>query len=97
MKIDTHGLKMIGLRKAAGYTENYSRDSGKYVQVSYDKATGEVLTTYHVSLGNNSWTEYNDANVILVCFTRHHLRMQTIAELIAAKVAYNTSKQWKIC
>lgn len=96
MKIDTHGLKMVGLRKAAGYTENYPRESGKYVQISYDKSTGEVLTTYHVSLGNNSWTEY-DENVILVCFTRHHLSMQMLADLIAAKVAYNTNKQWKIC
>lgn len=97
MKIDTHGLKMIGLRKASGYTENYPAASGKYVQISYDTETGEILVSYHVSLGQNSWKEYNNVNVILVCFTRHHLSMQTIADLIAAKVSYNTSKQWKIC
>lgn len=97
MKIDTHGLKMLGLRKASGYTENYPADSGKYVQISYDIGTGEILVSYHVSLGNNSWTEYNDENVISVCYTRHHLSMQMLADLIAAKVAYSTNKQWKIC
>lgn len=97
MKIDTHGLKMVGLRKASGYTENYPAGSGQYVQISYDMETGEILTSYHVSIGQNSWMGYNDVNVILVCFTRHHLSMQMIADLIASKVSYNTSKQWKIC
>ena len=97
MKIDTHGLKMIGLRKASGYTENYPESSGEYVQVSYDKATGDVLTTYHVSLGYNSYTEYHDENVISVCYTRQHLTMQMLADIIAAKVSYDSGKQWKIC
>lgn len=97
MKIDTHGLKMVGLRKASGYTENYPRESGKYVQVSYDKATGEILTTYHVSNSHNSWAEYNDENVIFICFTRHHIKMQTLADIIASVVSIVTKKRWEIC
>lgn len=87
MKTDTHGLKMVGLRKASGYTENFSAYSGKYVQVSYDTATGEVLATFH--LDNNSWTKYDDENIILICHTQHHLSMQTLADMIASKVSYN--------
>lgn len=97
MKIDTHGLKMVGLRKASGFTENFNFASGRYVQVNYNKATGEVLTTSHVSRSDNSHKEYDDENIILVCFTRHHIKMQMLADLIAAKVSYNTNKQWKIC
>lgn len=97
MKIDTHGLKMIGLRKASGFTENFNFASGQYVQVNYNKATGEVLTTSHISRSDNSHKEYDDENIILVCFTRHHIKMQMLASLIAARVAIETDKQWKIC
>ena len=87
MKIDTHGLKMIGLRKASGCTKHFPCGSGQYFQISYDTATGEVLTTFH--LDNNSWTEYDDENIILICHTQHHLSIQTLADMIASKVSYN--------
>ena len=97
MKIDTHGLKMIGLRKASGFTETYSLASGMYTQISYDTATGEILPTFHYSYGYNSWTEYHDDSVIFICFTRHHLKMQLLADIIAGSLAIDHKNPWKIC
>lgn len=88
MKVNKHGLKMRGLKAASGDTQNYGYYSGQYIQISYDTETGDVLTDYHYSLGQNSWTEYRDPAVITVCNTSRHMTMQQIADRIAAEVRH---------
>lgn len=84
MKTNTYGLKMTGLRKAAGETKGLTGQySGHYVQISYDRSTGEVVTNYHYSLGQNSWSQYHDSNIITVCNVSQPKTMQEIADLIA--------------
>lgn len=87
MAIDTHGLKMTGLKKASGETRNYGFYSPEYNEIFYDRATGEVWTVYQHSLGHNSWTEYHDPNVIKICNTSQHLTMQEIADGISNKLS----------
>lgn len=86
MKTNTHGLKMIGLKKASGSTENYGYYDGRYDQVFYDRATGEIWTVFHCSLGHNSWSQYDDENVIWVCDASHHMTMQQIADAIVERI-----------
>ena len=86
MKINTHGLKMTGLKKASGATCNYGDYSPKYDQIFYDRFTGEVWTVFHWSIGGNSWTEYDDEEVIWICDARHHMTMQRIADEIAWRI-----------
>lgn len=81
-RIDTHGLRIKGLRKACGETCDYGDYSGEYVEVFYDRNTGEVWTKYQYSLGQNSWTVYDDHNVIKVCNTTRHMKMQEMADMI---------------
>lgn len=85
-KINKHGLKMRGLKAASGETRNYGYYSGHYVQISYDTDTGDVLTDYHYSLGQNSWTRYHDPAIITVEATADHMTMQAIADAIAKAV-----------
>ena len=85
--INKYGMKMNGLRAASGNTINWTPRSGGYTQISYDRATGEVLTYDHVSLVYNSWTEYHDTAIIHVCNTSKHMTMQQIADAIADRVA----------
>ena len=73
MKVNTHGLKIKGLKKASGSTEDYGYYSGHYNEIFYDRSTGEVWTVYQYNLGQNSWTVYNDANVIKVCNSSSHM------------------------
>lgn len=84
MTINTHGLKMSGLKKASGATVNWTVQSGGHTQISYDMDTGDVLTADHIG---QSWTVYHDASVIPVCHTSVHMTMQQIADAIADAVA----------
>ena len=85
--INTHGLKMHGLRKACSESKNLTGYyGGQYVQISYDTADGDVLSDYHVSLGQNSWTQYHDPSVIRVCNVSEPATMQQIADMIYSAV-----------
>lgn len=86
MAINKHGLKIKGLKKVSGETLDYSCNSGKYDEIFYDKSTGEVWTVFQCSLGQNSWTEYHDPDVVKICNSTTHLTMQTIADLIYKKL-----------
>lgn len=81
-KVNKHGLKMKGLKKTSGYTENYGCYSGQYVEIFYDRSTGEAWGVYQCSLGQNSWTVYHDPAVVKICNTSHHMTMQEIADEI---------------
>ena len=83
--IDTHGLKITGLRKVAGETKGVYRN-GEYYQVNYDMDEGRVWTDYHVSLGQNSWSVYHDASIITICNATCPMTQQEIADLIKIKV-----------
>lgn len=81
-KIDTHGLKITGLKKASGETENHGAYSGKYNEIFYNTNTGEVWTEFQYSLGSNSWTVYDDPAIIRIGETSSHLTMQQIADAV---------------
>ena len=85
IKVNTHGLKMVGLKKASGNTLNY-KDKAKYDEIFYDRKTGEVWTVFQCSLGQNSWTRYHDGNVVKVCNTSDHMTMQEIADRIRERL-----------
>ena len=80
--IDKHGLKMVGLKKASGATEDYGYYSGKYNEIFYNRSTGEVWTVFQSSLGQNTWTEYHDPDILKVVNASDHYTMQEIADII---------------
>ena len=81
-KVNTYGLPIKGLKTASGYTEDYGSCSGRYVEIFYDRGTGEVWGNFQCSLGQNSWTEYHDPTVVKICNTSRHMTMQEIADEI---------------
>lgn len=49
--LNTYGLKMSGLRKVAGETKSLSGPySPEYLQLNYDRSTGEVWTDFFSSM-----------------------------------------------
>ena len=80
MKLEKYGIKMQGLKKAAGKTKCLDGWNG-YVQISYDRADGEVIAACHVSV--NSWTRYHSETIIPVRNTREPMTMQDIADAVA--------------
>lgn len=83
MRINTHGYKMHGLREAAEETK-YLRGYGRYVQISYNRRTGEVLVDYHCDDG---WTVYRDADIVTVHNACIPMTMQDVADAIAQGLA----------
>ncbi|MDR0889345.1 MAG: hypothetical protein LBM28_01700 [Oscillospiraceae bacterium] len=94
MTINTHGLKMTGLRKAAGETKclRGAYDAG-YVQISFDTATGEVLSDYHYDLGHNSHTRYHEDTVINCGTISVPTTMQGIADMIREAAWYENQRR----
>lgn len=58
-------MKIKGLKKIAGESKKLSGYySPEYLQLNYNTKTGEAWTDYHYSIGHNSWTGYNEPDVI---------------------------------
>ena len=81
-KVNTYGLTIKGLKKTSGFTQDYGYYSGRYVEIFYDRSTGEVWGNFQFSLGQNSWTECHDPAVVKICNTSRHMTMQEIADEI---------------
>lgn len=88
-RVNYHGLKIQGIRKASGSTGNWAPRSCGYDEIFYDLSTGDVWTVAQVSLGCNSWTEYHDGNVIKICNTSRHMTMQEISDAIYEAVRFD--------
>lgn len=89
MAINTHGLKMKGIKAAVGEIPTGGYYSGEYAEVFYDKASGEVWANYQCSLGQNTWTVYDDRDVIKIGNYSKKTTMQQLADDIYETVSFN--------
>ena len=78
MKINTYGHNMFGLWKAASRTHDLN-GSELYIQISYDRSDGEVLTNLHLK---GSWSQYDSNAIIHVCNASYPMTQQQIADAI---------------
>lgn len=80
-------MKIKGLKKIAGESKSLTGYySPEYLQLNYDRETGEAWTDYHYSIGGNSWTQYHENNVIN-CGTIHEPKtMREIHEMIESAI-----------
>lgn len=85
-KVNTHGLTIKGLKETSGKTKDYGSYSGHYVEIFYDRKTGEVWGIEQFSLGHNTWTEYRNPSIIGVCNATMHMTMQMIADTIKQRI-----------
>lgn len=86
-KVNTHGLKMIGLEKASKATVDWPIHSGGYTEIIYNISSGEVWTSDHV--GEN-FSVYDDPEIIKICNTVNHMSEQRIADAIEAELDFIT-------
>ena len=82
--LNTHGYPMYGLDEASEATGNWPPNSCGYTQISYNTATGTVLTSDHAD--PDSWTRYPDKAIITVCGAYRHMSAQDIADRIAVRM-----------
>lgn len=85
--LNTYGLRMSGLRTVAGETKSLSGPySPEYLQLNYDRSTGEVWTDFFFSVGHNDWAVYHDKNILNCGNLCSPHTMQEIADAIHAAI-----------
>lgn len=83
MEINAHGRKINKetLANASSSTKGLGSRTGEYVEIFYDKSTGDVWCKYHWD--REEWTVYHDDDVIKVGITNRFASKQRIADMIA--------------
>lgn len=82
MKLNTHNIKMYGLKKASGATRNIGAYNPFRFDVYFNVHTGEVIVREEFA---NNFIKFDDPYIMYVCTTREHLTMQQIADKIAER------------
>lgn len=80
-------MKIKGIKKASGYTENYGHYSNHRVDLFIDLKTGEVWGEY--IYGNNNWKQFHDPAVRRFASTKKHMTMKEIRERAEAFLTEN--------
>lgn len=83
MEINTHGriINKETLADASNYTKGLGSRTGEYVEIFYDKSTGDVWCKYHWD--REEWTVYHDDDVTKVGIAVRYKTQQQIADMIA--------------
>lgn len=83
MEIKTYGRKINKetLANASNSTKGLGSRTGEYVEIFYDKSTGDVWCKYHWD--REEWTVYHDDDVIKVGLANRFKTPQQIADMIA--------------
>ena len=78
-------MKITGLKKIAGESKTLSGFySGEYLQINYNKKTGETWSDHFVDLGHSWKTTYHDPDIIHCGVIYEHVTMKDIREKIEA-------------
>ena len=94
MKVDKHGLNIIGLRKAASSTRKWLKPPRKHnryyggcAQLYYNKLTGEVWVNYEIIYrGTFECSMYTEPEIIMCCVLWEQHTMQELADIIDRKL-----------
>lgn len=80
-------MEIKGLKKIAGESKSLKGFySPEYLQLNYNKETGEAWADFHHSLGHNSWNQYDDENILFVGNICEPMTMAQIKEMIENKL-----------
>lgn len=81
-------MKFKGLKKVVSEIKEISGNNrGFYYEVFYNKETDTVFSEEHVSLGKNSWTEYDNVNIIRIGNFDCYVSMSDLKDLIKTTIA----------
>ena len=89
MALNTYGLKMTGIKELAGMTKGIEdiAPTGFHVDIYYNTATGKVWGREQVG---NSYTKYDDEDIIYCGKAKVSKTMQYIADMI-----YWNVREWE--
>lgn len=94
MGIDTHerNINQETLANASNFTKGLGSRTGEYVEIFYDKSTGDVWCKYQWD--REEWTVYHDDDVTKVGIAVRYKTQQQIADMIASTLTQE--ERWEI-
>ena len=82
-------MKIKGLKKIAGDSKSLTGYySPEYLQINFDRSTGEAWADYFYCIGQNSRKFYNDKNILYCGTISSPATMQQVREMIENSVIY---------
>lgn len=80
-------IKLKGIKNVVTEAKNNLGKNNLYLQVNVDKSTGKVWSDLHCSIGQNSWNEYVDKDV-LNCgnISDHDITMAEVKAMVERKI-----------
>lgn len=88
MKVNKHGVKMVGIRKVCSSLQGLGFRRGEVEDIYYDRSTGKVSSLYNATGNLGRYRPYfDDADIIPVASVSKPHTMQWIADHVADAVA----------
>ena len=78
-------MTIKGLKSIAGESKGLD-GRGQYLQINYNRNTGEAWADYFVSLGENSWKVYDDEDVVVCGNISEQKTMNEIRAMVEGAV-----------
>ena len=57
-------IKLTGVKNVVTEAKNNLGKNNLYLQINVDKTTGKVWSDLHCSIGQNSWNNYHDSDIL---------------------------------
>ena len=80
-------IKLTGIKNIVTEAKNNLGKNNLYLQVNVDKTTGKVWSDLHCSIGQNSWSDYKDSD-ILNCgnISNKNITMAEVKAMVERKI-----------
>ena len=72
---------MKNLKKTVSEIKTCPQGMGAYYEVFYNRAADELFTRFQVSLGHNSWTKFEDPEIVKIGEFEKPVTMKELKQL----------------
>ena len=73
---------MKNLKKTVSEIKSCPQGMGAYYEVFYNRATDELFTCFQVSLGHNSWTKFENPEIVKIGEFEKPVTMKELKQLV---------------
>ena len=73
---------MKNLKKTVSEIKSCPQDVGAYYEVFYNRTEDKLFTCFQVSLGHNSWTKFEDPEIVKIGDFENPVTMKELKQLV---------------
>ena len=73
---------MKNLKKTVSEIKTCPQGMGAYYEVFYNRETDELFACFQVSLGHNSWTKFEDPEIVKIGEFENPITMKELKQLV---------------